>query len=308
MFGVHKRAVRQRNIELSRKAGSQCTIRTSKKTIKRDFKLFSSKNFIIHPLFLVLAVFFVCLGKGLYFITILAVVIMHEYAHYFVAKLLGYKLKNICLLPYGAQLNLSKSIFNSKDEILIAIAGPLLNLVLAVVCIALWWIFPVTYVYTQMFVQANMIIAVFNLLPLVPLDGSRVLLAVLNGFGKRAVGYKVLNVLNIVVAFALFAVFLLSAFYCVNLSLGIMAIFIFAGAFEKDEAYQYSSLFTYPKAEFLSKNALKIRYYAVTKGVSKLKVYRLINQNYYLVLVLLDDNLKPVKYIYEGEFEAYFGK
>ena len=85
-----------------------------------------------------------------------------------------------------------------------------------------------------------------------------------------------------------------------------MAIFIFMGAFEKNESYQYSSLFAYSKAEFLQKSALKIKYFAVTKKISKLKIYRLINQNYYLVLVVLDDNLKPIKYIYEGEFEDYF--
>ncbi len=275
---------------------------------KKWFKVMGGGDgsFIIHPLFLILAVFFVLLGKGLYFITILIVVLLHEYAHYFVAKMLGYKLKNICLLPYGAQLNLSKSIFNSKDEILIAIAGPLINFILAIFCIALWWLFPVTYVYTEMFVEANLIIAIFNLLPLVPLDGSRVLLAVLNRFGKRVVGYKILNILNIVVSISLFCFFLISLFYSMNLSLGIIAIFIFMGAFEKNESYQYSSLFAYSKAEFLQKSALKIKYFAVTKKISKLKIYRLINQNYYLVLVVLDDNLKPIKYIYEGEFEDYF--
>lgn len=265
-------------------------------------------GFIIHPLFLILAVFFVLIGKGIYFIIILSVVLLHEYAHYLVAKMLGYKLKNICLLPYGAQLNLSKSIFNSKDEILIAIAGPLMNFILAILCIAVWWLFPVTYVYTQMFVEANLIIAIFNLLPLVPLDGSRILLAVLNKFGKRAVGYKILNILNIIVSAFLFIFFLASLFNNINLSLGIMAIFVFMGAFEKNESYEYSSLFTYSKFEFLQKSALKIKYFAVTKKISKLKIYRLINQNYYLVLVVLDDNLKPIKYIYEGEFEDYFAK
>ncbi|MBQ8749886.1 MAG: M50 family metallopeptidase [Clostridia bacterium] len=269
----------------------------------------SNKNkgkFIIHPLFLALSILFVLAGQGVYFVICLVVVILHEYAHYFVAKYLGYKLKQMSLLPYGAQLNLSKSIFNSRDEILIAIAGPLFNIVLAFFCIAIWWLYPVTYVYTEMFVTANLVIALFNLLPLAPLDGSRILLAILGKFGKRLQGYKIVNCLNIIVSILLFALFIASLFNNFNLSLGIMAIFIFAGAFEKDEAYLYSSLFTFSKNEYLNERPLKIKYYAVTKKINKLKIYRLINQNYYLVVVVLDENMQPIKYIYEGEFDKYF--
>lgn len=269
-------------------------------------KKISEFKLVIHPLFILLAFFSFLLGYGFYFLNSLLVVILHEYAHYFVAKVLGYRLNKMCLLPYGAQLNLSKTIFNSYDEIKVAIAGPLFNIVLGVLGISIWWLFPETYTYTYTFVECNIIIACFNLLPIVPLDGSRVLLAILSKFGKRTQGYKILNYLNLFVSLLLFICFIMSAFTSLNLSLGIIAIFIFVGAFEKDESYLYSSLFSFSKMQFLKNRPLKIRFYAVSKNISKVKAFRLINQNYYLVIVVLDDNMQPIRYIYESELDKYF--
>lgn len=280
-------------------------------TLKNFFclKKISTKTenkFIIHPLFLLLSLFFVFLGQGIFYIVTLLVVILHEYAHFYVAKCKGYKLNQMCLLPFGAQLNLSTTIFNSKDEIQIAIAGPLFNLILATFCIALWWIFPVTYVYTSIFVQANVVIALFNFLPILPLDGSRVALAIFNKFGKRDKCYKLLNIINIVSSIILLLGFLHSAFFEINWTLGIMSLFIFLSAFENEEAYKYSSLFKNSKSEYLQKSALKIKYFAITKKVNKINIFKLINQNYFLVLLVLDDDLKPIKYIYENELDKYF--
>lgn len=266
----------------------------------------SENKFVVHPLFLALSIFFVVIGQGFYFVIVLFVVILHEYAHFFVAKSLGYKLKQVCLLPYGAQLNLSKSISNSNHEILIAISGPLFNLFLAILFIAVWWIFPITYIYTEMFVNANLIIALFNLLPLSPLDGSRILLALLSKLNKRSQGYKIVNILNVIVSILLFILFVLSAFYKLNITLGIIAIFIFVGAFEKDEAYEYLPLLTLVKHNREFQYPLRIKYYAVTKKISKYKIYRLINQDYYLVIVVLSENMKPIRYIYESELYKYF--
>ena len=263
-------------------------------------------RFVIHPLFIMLSIYLILSGYGYYFFNTLLVVILHEYAHYFVAKCLGYKLNKVCLLPYGAQLNLSKTILNDNDEILIALAGPAINLVFAILGTALWWIFPQTYIFTSTFVNINLVIAIFNLLPIIPLDGSRVVLALLSKSEKRKQGYKILNFFNVALSILLFICFIISAFYQINITLGILSIFIFVGAFEKDNAYLYSPLYTIAKMQFLNSKPIKVKFYAVNKKISKIKLFRLINPNYYLVIIVLDDNMKPIKYIYESDFEKYF--
>jgi len=137
-------------------------------------------KFKLHPLFLVFACAFIYYGYGLLFLNYIVVLFIHELAHAYIAFKLGYTLKNVTLLPYGAALDGSTTNFKIKDEILVALAGPFINIIIGVIFIAVWWLFPEVYPYTAEFVFANFVTAGFNLLPAFPLDGGRVLLAALS--------------------------------------------------------------------------------------------------------------------------------
>lgn len=267
-----------------------------------------NEKFFIHPIFLVIAAIVVYFGNAFLFLSYLLVVVLHELAHYFVAKSLGYKLNNICLMPYGAQLNLQSSILKTKDEILIAIAGPLFNLILFLLFLALWWLFPVIYVYTEYFVYANFITAVFNLLPLVPLDGSRIVLALFGIKNNRDKGYKVLSMINCVVAIFLVVLFIISAFYNINFTFGVIAIFLVVGAFEKEEAYKYSFLLSYYKYDLMCKRPLKVKTYIVLDNYDTYKLVKLFNPNYYTMIYVMDNNHKIVRVLTEKNLNALIGK
>ena len=96
----------------------------------------------IHPLFIVFSFILIYFGLINQFFIYLLVLCIHEYSHYFVAKRCGYVLNKMVFMPYGAGIGGESQIINPKHEILIAIAGPLVNLICVVVCVALWWIFP----------------------------------------------------------------------------------------------------------------------------------------------------------------------
>lgn len=261
-------------------------------------------KFLLHPIFLVIAAIVVYFGDTFLFISYLLAVVLHELAHYLVAKSLGYKLDNVCLMPYGAQLNLQSSILKTKDEILIAIAGPITNIILALFFLALWWLFPVVYVYTEYFVYANLITAVFNLLPLVPLDGSRVVLALFSIKGIRNKGYKVLSIINCIVAIILIIIFIISAFYVINFTFGVMAIFLIAGAFEKDEAYKYSFLLSQEKYVQMSKKPLRVKTYAVCDDYDIYNLVKLFNPNFYTIIYVMNDAHKVVRVLTEKNIKA----
>lgn len=263
-------------------------------------------KFYIHPLFLLLIFIVVIFDNAFIYFCYIFALIIHEYAHYYVAKRLGYHLNNICLMPYGAQLNLAKNIFSAKDEILIAIAGPLVNFLLGILGLALFWIFPSFYNYGYAFVYANFILCIFNLLPFVPLDGSRIFLALFGLKHNRFKALKRLNFLNCFASIFLFICFIYSAFYNINYTLGIVSLFLILGAFEKSMEYEYSSLFSFEKSEYLKKQYLPIKEIAVNKNFKINKIYKFISPSYYTILYVMDDNMTPIKKIYECEFEKYF--
>lgn len=118
-------------------------------------------------------------------------VVLHELAHALVAQHSGVKVRSIILLPIGGVTLMDdpgKS--DPAREIRISVAGPLLNLVVAVIVGAVILAFaPQVKLWSQPFVHAsnlprslfwgNLFLGAFNLLPAYPMDGGRVLRAML---------------------------------------------------------------------------------------------------------------------------------
>ncbi len=127
---------------------------------------------------------------GIAFIVILfACVVMHEFGHIFAARQFGIKTPDITLLPIGGVASLERMPEEPVQEIFVALAGPAVNLVLAGLLFAL---FPdqiniarlqeMQYAPGDLISQvalANVVLFVFNLIPAFPMDGGRVLRALL---------------------------------------------------------------------------------------------------------------------------------
>ncbi|MBO8137266.1 MAG: M50 family metallopeptidase [Desulfotomaculum sp.] len=129
-----------------------------------------------------LSLFFVAgiLEKGL---ILFAVVLVHEIAHTITAVRLGIQVIEIELLPFGGVARLGTELaLNTQKEIAVAMAGPLSNLALIGLALGfrsygLW-----NEELGRFFLQCNILLAGFNLLPALPLDGGRVLRAYLAGW------------------------------------------------------------------------------------------------------------------------------
>lgn len=133
--------------------------------------------------------------QGIGFVLILfACVVMHEFGHALTARRFGIKTRRITLLPIGGVASMEKMPDDPKQEILVALAGPAVNMVIASV---LWLYLSLSQtplpnpeeqhnilfgngghmLYNIM--SLNIILGVFNLLPAFPMDGGRVLRAAL---------------------------------------------------------------------------------------------------------------------------------
>ncbi len=127
---------------------------------------------------------------GIFFVlAIFGCVILHEFGHALVAKRFGIKTPDITLLPIGGVARLERIPEDPRQEFLIAIAGPLVNVAIAVLLfivlqltggfaiLATWPVSGVSFWVSLLFV--NVILVVFNLIPAFPMDGGRVLRAIL---------------------------------------------------------------------------------------------------------------------------------
>ncbi len=219
-------------------------------------------------------------------------VVLHEFAHEFAARRLCYKTKEIYLSAFGAVLYGEFEGVRLDDEIKIALAGPLLNLALAVFTLALWWLFPQCYTFTQPFYLANMCIFAVNLLPCYPLDGGRVLFGLLNKKYGLAKSKKIFRTTGIVFSFIFFLLFAATCiFVSVNLTFGLFAIFLFMGATDmtKQNVYQ--------KAVGLNLNAKKlgkgmeVKTFALSCESTVANLIRLKNNHYLVNVEVVDANM-----------------
>ena len=199
----------------------------------------------VHWSFFVLGILMLIYGKFFTFLCCLFCVLLHEMGHSIVGKHLGYKLNLITLLPYGAMLSGQNNVFSQNDEIKIAIAGPLVNAVLIVIAFIAGLLFPAAYDVIREFAMCNIYTLCFNMLPVYPMDGGRILMALLSKKITRTRAAKVLKIVGYVIISIFFLLFFISYFYKLNYMLGINALFMLIGLFGEDNAAYYEKLTTF---------------------------------------------------------------
>ncbi|MBE7088500.1 MAG: hypothetical protein E7370_03145 [Clostridiales bacterium] len=186
----------------------------------------------IHPLFFLVGVFSIIVGELAPFIICTLTALLHECGHIFYAEKIGYNCKNVKLMPYGAAAVCDIEGISAKDEVLLALSGPFINLALCVGFAGLWWFFPEAYAYTDVAFNANLAMLLLNLFPAYPLDGGRILQVAVKKIAGERVAKWVLKGTGVALALSFICLFI---FAVQNPSLLILAVFLIASAFEKQQ-------------------------------------------------------------------------
>lgn len=112
-------------------------------------------------------------------VMVLGSVTLHELGHIGVARLFGNRTHGITLYPIGGVAQLARGSLTPLEEVLVALAGPAVNVVLAgAAALPLFVLGPLLGPLADLlitFLYVNVVLAVFNLVPAYPMDGGRVL-------------------------------------------------------------------------------------------------------------------------------------
>ncbi len=132
-----------------------------------------------------LVLFFLTNQLELY-ILVMIFAFIHELAHIIVAKFLSFKIQELELMPFGFFVRIKPNTddYNNKvgkgnivdlKELCVAIAGPLMNIFLAVILLNL----NIENSIKSIMIYSNLLIFIFNIIPIFPLDGGRILKSLL---------------------------------------------------------------------------------------------------------------------------------
>lgn len=184
-----------------------------------------------------------------FILALFACVIAHEFGHALTARRYGIKTPDITLLPIGGMARLERMPEKPDQEILVALAGPAVNIVIWVVLTVLFGasmnlqVFQAIDDPANSFVgrlaAVNLFLALFNLLPAFPMDGGRVLRAMLNYRLGRVQATRIAAGAGQVLAFLLGFLGMMSG----NPLLLLIGVFIFMAA-----AAEYSDVALHDRA------------------------------------------------------------
>lgn len=113
----------------------------------------------------------------IYLVALLPIVLLHELGHGIVAQRFGLHVLDITFWPLGGFARMSRIPEDSRIEGLVAVAGPAVNLAIALLAWPLVLVPGTTGDIASVFCLVNVLLGVTNLVPAFPLDGGRVLRA-----------------------------------------------------------------------------------------------------------------------------------
>ncbi len=191
------------------------------------------KKLKISPNIVILVLFCAIFNKFLLFLNYFVALAIHELAHFYVASKRGYAMKEFKIDLFGCSMDLDENI-EDRDSFSINIAGPCINLFLCLVCLALYYLVPESYVYLNLFCISNLIIALFNLLPIYPLDGGKIV----RGIIKNKKVYFVVDILiRIIFSVVFISLFIVSLMTTPNYFYLLMFIFFVSARNKKSPTF-----------------------------------------------------------------------
>jgi Zn-dependent protease/predicted transcriptional regulator len=171
-----------------------------------------------------------------------ASVVLHELGHAVVARLYGVKVRSITLWFLGGVARFEEMPRQRGAEAVVAVAGPLVSFALALLfAIVIGFVPPeasATRFVIGYLVFANALVAIFNLIPALPLDGGRILRSVLALFMPHLKATRISGAISKVFAVALG----LLGLFSLNFFLVLIAIFIYLAVTAETSTTQMESL------------------------------------------------------------------
>lgn len=257
----------------------------------------------------------VLFGVGFYFrfldVLLIAYTItaIHECAHILVAKMCGTEIDGVEILPFGITMRVAQNyIKDTMWEIKIALAGPVSNFLIAYFTYGLY-----DGVYREYIITASLVMGIFNILPALPLDGGRILRAMLvKKMGHIRAANMALNI-SYGLGFLIFGAGLYALYITkFNFSFLLIGGFLIANITEERKNANMIIMrdILYSRKK-LSQNGVAQGEMLVAEECEKAKnILKMLSYDRYYIINIVDNHMRIIKSITETElieFMAIYG-
>ena len=161
---------------------------------------------------------------------------VHELGHMITGMLLKLKPKSLSFMPFGISITFETYEYKKLIEIkkiIIAIAGPLLNLVICIMASLLH----MNTETKQLIIYSNILIAIFNLIPLYPLDGGRILKGIIRLRYQEIESDKIVNKISNILIILLTLISSIGILYLKNLAILFVLVYLWIVVINENKKY-----------------------------------------------------------------------
>ena len=179
------------------------------------------------------------------YVMIIVFAMIHELGHLIAGLAMGMRPEKMELKPYGVSISfkLTPKDYNQKiikgnllevKKIFVALAGPLTNLLIIFIAINV----KIDLFSNLMIIYANLLLILFNLLPIYPVDGGRILKGILHIFFGKRNSEKYMNIFSFFVLILVTFVASIGVYYMENISIFFITIFLWMLYLKEDMLYR----------------------------------------------------------------------
>ncbi|AYO30970.1 MAG: stage sporulation protein [Thermoanaerobacteraceae bacterium] len=229
----------------------------------------------------------------------------HEMGHVISARAMGIKVEKIDILPFGGRIkiaNLDEAV--PEVEMLTALAGPMANFAVSVFLLFLINQSVISPKTGNNFINYQLMIGLFNMLPALPLDGGRVFVLWLRQHMNFISAVRVAAGLSKALALVMFLAAVIGLFmsrFFINFIIAGFFLLIYASKEQKEAPLFFIKHIARKKEILFKKGFLPIEgLAAVEKTPVKQLLYEFMPHKYYFVYIL-DNGMKIKKYLTETE-------
>lgn len=195
-------------------------------------------------IFLFLILFYVTKQIEIYTV-IMFFAIIHELGHMVAGLLMGMKPEKLEIMPYGVSVSfkLMPKDYNRKikrgnqlelKKILVALAGPITNFMIITIVLQM----NMNLVSTLMILYSNLVLILFNLLPIYPLDGGRLIKGVLHIFLGKMKAEKYTNYISFVTLMIVTFVSSIAIYQLQNIAIFLVVLMLWVIFIREDRVYE----------------------------------------------------------------------
>lgn len=243
-------------------------------------------------------------GYFVQYITTFLSIVLHELVHIVVASLKGSRIVWVKLMPVGLSAGVDTGNCSRNDRLAIYSSGPLMNIIISAATYSAGFFIPDEQGFFYYISIVNFYLAVFNLIPAIPLDGGKILQEILDDSLGLILSAKYIRMLALLSSIIITAAGIYQNMSGkLNLSLFIIGLYLIItfNTRKLEASLMNIKQLLYRRQKLISKGIYQARELVVLKGMRLSAVIKALDYDRFHIIYILDDNLTLLHMITENE-------